>query len=290
MKDIFQKKTGEQNCQPDGSFMIQMLFKNPVELPEREHMTEVMQRHIGTTECFCYDENMAGFTALDHVVELEAGKTAVQLFVSSCSDFEKESIDDFQKNQMWDCKEHRDRIFSECKYQVYAVDMLAASLPRQDRANLDMDFLEALAELYPACEAFYFPNCGKLFLAEDVKNCEFTGLNRFIRFGVNVRFFHISGSEDMVVDTIGMETLSLPDFQYYFHDMNPNWVVNHGYNMASYILNHEIVIGNGNAIMGVIEGKITKDVQWQCYHRKSLIQPSRNVIDVNMGRYAAGIR
>ena len=87
-----------------------------------------------------------------------------------------------------------------------------------------------------------------------------------------------------------MGTLCLPDFQYYFHDMNPNWVVNHGYNMASYILNQETIIGNGDAIMGILQGTITKDVQWQCYHRKSLINPSRDVIDVNMGRYAAGNR
>ena len=36
--------------------------------------------------------------------------------------------------------------------------MLAAALPALERANLDADFLEALAELYPTCEAFYFQN------------------------------------------------------------------------------------------------------------------------------------
>ena len=34
-------------------------------------------------------------------------------------------------------------------------DMLAAALPALEWANLDMDFLDALAELYPTCEAFY---------------------------------------------------------------------------------------------------------------------------------------
>ena len=33
----------------------------------------------------------------------------------------------------------------------------------------DADFVEALAELYPTCEAFYFQNCGKLFLAENAR-------------------------------------------------------------------------------------------------------------------------
>ena len=50
---------------------------------------------------------------------------------------------------------------------------------------------------------------------------------RFIRFGVNVRFFNIQGTEDMLIDTVGMSTLFLPDVQYHFHGMDPNWVVNH---------------------------------------------------------------
>ena len=40
----------------------------------------------------------------------------------------------------------------------------------------------------------------------------------------------------MLVDTVGMSTLFLPDLQYHFHSMDPNWVVNHAYNVASYIL------------------------------------------------------
>ncbi len=108
-------------------------------------------------------------------------------------------------SQMWDCQEDRDRIFRECKYQVVATDMLTAALPALERANLDADFLEALAELYPTCEAFYFQNCGKLFLAEDVRSHQIEGPDRFIRFGVNVRFFNIEGTEDMLIGHGGHE-------------------------------------------------------------------------------------
>ena len=97
----------------------------------------------------------------------------------------------------------------------------------------------------PTCEAFYFQNCGKLFLAEDVRSHQIEGSDRFIRFGVNVRFFNIEGTEDMLIDTVGMSTLFLPDLQYHFHDMDPNWVVNHAYNVASYILEHDNPIQDG---------------------------------------------
>ena len=98
---------------------------------------------------------------------------------------------------MWDCQEDRERVFRECRRQVAAVDMLAAVLPVLERADLGMDFQEALAELYLTCEAFYFQNCGKLLLLEDVRSNQIEGSNRFIRFGVNVRFFNIQGTEDI---------------------------------------------------------------------------------------------
>ncbi len=285
---VFQQDLDNENgfC-PGGPFMIQMLFKNPIDLPAKDLMTTVIQKHIGATECFSYDEEMAAFTALDHIAELKEGKTPVQFFVSSCTSFSGESFDDFQKNQMWDCQQDRDRIFQDCQYQIIATDMLAGALPIQERANLDMDFLEALAELFPDCEAFYFQNCGKMFLAKEVRNHQFSGLSRFIRFGVNARYFNVNGTEDKLIDTIGMGTLFLPDFQYHFHDMNPNWVVNHAYNMASYILEHENSAKDSGIIMGLMQDKITKEVQWQYRRRKSLVQPVRDVLDVNTGKYAS---
>ena len=85
------------------------------------------------------------------------------------------------------------------------------------------------------------------------------GPDRFIRFGVNVRFFTIQGTEDMLIDTVGMSTLFLPDLQYHFHDMDPNWVVNHAYNVASYILANDNPIEDGETVDGVEDGQMSRD-------------------------------
>ena len=249
---VFQQNLDDKKGpQPGGPYLIQMLFKEPVEMPDKEKMTAIMEKHIGSTECFCYDKKMAGFAAQDHIAEFKDGKCPVQLMVMKCDKFKGKGFDAFLMSQMWDCQEDRDRIFRECRYQVVATDMLTAALPALERANLDADFLEALAELYPTCEAFYFQNCGKLFLADDVRSNQIEGPDRFIRFGVNVRFFNIEGTEDMLIDTVGMSTLFLPDLQYHFHGMDPNWVVNHAYNVASYILEHDNPIQDGETIDGV---------------------------------------
>ena len=259
------------------------LKKGPVD-------ADIMEKHIGSTECFCYDKKMAGFAAQEHIAEFKDGKCPVQLMVMKCDKFKGKGFDAFLMSQMWDCQEDRERIFRECKYQVVATDMLAAALPALERANLDADFLEALAELYPTCEAFYFQNCGKLFLAEDVRSHQIEGSDRFIRFGVNVRFFNIEGTEDMLIDTVGMSTLLLPDLQYHFHGMDPNWVVNHAYNVASYILEHDNPIQDGETIDGVADGQMCREIQWKCQYEDALIQPPRGVLDINMGKYASGGR
>ena len=148
-KAFQQNLDDKKGPQPGGPYLIQMLFKEPVEMPDKEKMTAIMEKHIGSTECFCYDKKMAGFAALDHVAEFQDGKYPVQLMVMKCDKFKGKGFDAFLMSQMWDCQEDRDRIFRECKYQVVATDMLTAALPALERANLDADFLEALAELYP---------------------------------------------------------------------------------------------------------------------------------------------
>ena len=135
--------------QPGGPYLIQMLFKEPVDMPDKDEMTAVMKKHIGAVECFCRDKKMAGFAALDHIAEFQDGKCPVQLMVMGCDKFKGKGFDAFLMSQMWDCREDRERIFRECRYQVVATDMLAAALPALERANLDADFVEALAELYP---------------------------------------------------------------------------------------------------------------------------------------------
>lgn len=259
-------------------------------MPDKEKMTAVMEKHIGSAECFCYDKKMAGFAAQEHIAEFKDGKCPVQLMVMKCDKFKGKGFDAFLLIQMWDCQEDRDRIFRECRYQVVATDMLAAALPALERANLDADFVEALAELYPTCEAFYFQNCGKLFLAEDVRSHQIEGSDRFIRFGVNVRFFNIEGTEDMLIDTVGMSTLFLPDLQYHFHGMDPNWVVNHAYNAVSYILANDNPIEDGETVDGIIDGQMSREIQWKCQYEDSLIQPPRGVLDIHMGNYASGGR
>lgn len=54
-KAFQQNLDDKKGPQPGGPYLIQMLFKEPVPMPDKEKMTAVMGKHIGATECFCYD-------------------------------------------------------------------------------------------------------------------------------------------------------------------------------------------------------------------------------------------
>ena len=116
---VFQQNLDDKKGpQPGGPYLIQMLFKEPVEMPDKEKMTAIMEKHIGSTECFCYDKKMAGFAAQEHIAEFKDGKCPVQLMVMKCDKFKGKGFDAFLMSQMWDCQEDRERIFRECKYQA----------------------------------------------------------------------------------------------------------------------------------------------------------------------------
>ena len=67
--------------------------------------------------------------------------------------------------------------------------------------------------------------------------------------------------------------------------MDPNWVVNHAYNVASYILANDNPIEDGETVDGVEDGQMSRDVQWKCRYEDALIQPPRAVLDINMGEW-----
>lgn len=306
---LFRKKKAEQpesgqaqenpmekmdpTVRPGGVFMVQLLMKEPCPMPPFERMEEVLSRRLGKVEFFGKNDagkGFAGFAALEHVAKFQDAQAPVQLSIMACEEFDAGRIDEMRRSQMWDVLADRDRILSECKYTVLAHDMLGGGLNTLERANMLMDYLEALLELYPTCEAVYSLNSGKLILADTVRNREAEGLDRYIRYIVNARFVNISGTNDHIVDTLGLSLLFVEDLQYHFHSMDPNWVVGHAYNMASYILTNGRPIKDGDTIDGVADGRLDQSLQWKCHFEDAMLKPERAVLDVYMNEYAAGNR
>lgn len=278
-----------QQVLPDdvsGPFIVQMLFDRPVSMPGAAAIESALTAHMGGVLCSTYGKDMAGYFPS----RFQREKLSPRVFILGCDSFDSAAVDDFLKSQMWDAGEARDQILSDARYMVTAMDLAAEKLPPQERASLTMDFTEALSDLFPRCNAFYFQNCGKLLLAESLRQSKVSGLSRYIRFAVNARYFDVDGEAEMIVDTLGLSTLGLPDLQYNFHSMDPNWVVNHAYNMAGYLLEGKQPVRDGDRVDGIEDGNIRPDIRWTCRYEVGLIQPVRTVLDIAAGKYAGPLR
>lgn len=288
-KKLFQQDRNQMEQHPGAVFVIHLLMKEPSPMPEKEQMLQIMEKHFGSVECFCHDDVTAGFAPQKYRVKFKDASMPPQLMVMGCNPSEGMKIDEITRSQFWNCP-NSGKILSECRYQVVATDMLAAGLDYHDRAEMLVDYIEALVELYPGCEAVFFQSSGKMFTREQILHNKVPKEQRFIYYAVNVRLFNIQGTDDKLVDTLGMSTLYLPDLQYHFHGMNPNDVVNHAYNLLIYLFENDCPIKDGDTIDGIVNGEMNWKVQWKCRYEDSLIQPVRPVLDVNMGKYASGNR
>ena len=288
---VFQQDLKNQANPPGTVFIMHILFNERRNLPEKETMQSIMEKHLGETYCFSYDEKMAGFAPNKYKnhFEKENKDIPAQLMISECFEIEKPLMDEIAKSQLWDCPESED-ILNSCKYQIFANDMLAAGLDYKDRAEMLVHYVEALMEMFPTCKAVLFETSKKMLARDNIVNCIVPIESRFIYYAVNVRFFNIQGTNDMIIDTLGMSTLFMPDLQYHFNGIDPNAVVNHAYNVLSYIFDNDNPIKPGDHIDGIKDGKMSMDVQWNVQYEDSLIQPIREVIDINMGEYASGTR
>ena len=289
--DVLAQDLTKEDVKPGGVFIIHLLMEEQCAMPDKALFQTILDKYLNHVNCFGYSEETACFEASDYRVSFENDKITAhpQLMITSCSKIQMPIMDDVAKTQLWNCP-NGEEILERCHYQVLATDMLASVLDYRERAQLLVGYIEALAELYPTCKAVVFENSKKRLTREAILHCELPKEERFLYYGVNIRFFNIQGTNDMLVDSLGMSTLFLPDVQYHFHGLNPNDIVNHAYDMLYYIYDYNNPIESGNTITGLSDGNPDKDVKWKLQYEQSLIQPVREVIDVNTLAFAAGNR
>ena len=282
--DILRQDLSEE-AQYSGVYIMWLLFHEKCDVPQTSVIHEKLKERFGDVDVVSGDSGMHSFALLSHLVTYEDGKEAASMvMMTDCDEIEKPHGDDIARTQFWDCQDGVE-LLDSCKYQVMFGDFMAGGLPALERADILADWLEIALELFPSCVAVYVNASGKLLTADRARSNPCSGPQRFIWFGLNVRFFSIQGTDDSLVDSLGLYALGLPDVQYHFHSLNPDDVVNHAYNTATYQFENDAPIQSGHTI-----GGLSEDSSWKCQYEHSLIQPSRDLLDIEMGEFAAGNR
>lgn len=272
-------------------FQIVLLFPEEGDRPTAQAMQEAVRPVLGDTDIVAdMDGQLTTLAVRKHPVEYKDGQKApAQVLMADFAPFEPDKLTDLQRSQLWDCPESQ-MLLPRCRYQLMLSDFMAAGLPYRERCGLLTGWLESLLPLFPDCIAVWIPSAWKLMTPQRLMENPYEGPARFLHYGVNARFFRIEGTEDMVIDTLGMYAVGLPDVQYHFHGLDPNDMVNHAYNVARYVFDNDAPIESGETIDGLKDGRIDQGVQWECRYEMALIEPRRGLMDVCPGGWSAGQR
>ena len=181
----------------------------------------------------------------------------------------------------WD--EARDAV-AGCSVQVGVADLFAADLEPRERLALFQSVLLGVIEARrPA--AIHWRPAGKLVdPAALLRASGSVNYDDLPAAAINVRLFSVKNSDgDLLMDTLGLAALTLPDLQIHFHAMDPARVAAHLYALHLHVLKNGDVLDDGSEIEGPKSGQT-----WTCRHAPALVDPPRGVIDLDPGPpYAA---
>lgn len=169
--------------------------------------------------------------------------------------------------------------------RVVVSDLLAKDLPPRERLALFEAVVLGIIEAARPT-AIHWKPAGKLVDPSALlKASGSASVDALPQAAINVRLFRIARSEDdLLMDTLGLASLGLPDMQVLFHGMSPARVAAHLYAVALYTLRNGELVDEGETIEGP-----TRGTEWTARRGQSLVEPARPVFDFDPGPdYAIG--
>jgi len=169
-------------------------------------------------------------------------------------------------------------VVEECRYSLFLTDMMASGLEPKERLRLITGSLRAVLETMP-CDAIYFRESDKLLEPGDYLTAIEAGASLY--GAMNVRFFNVQGNdseqEEMLMDTVGLTALGIPDAQCHYFDLEPGDVAQYLTSLAYYMFDRGDVIQDGETFGP------SEELRWHCEHQYALAGPHRLVLDVDPG-------
>lgn len=208
----------------------------------------------------------------DYPIEFEEGTKAILTMVVHPD--EDKGVGDLDISQSWRFREAPDAL-QRATTTVLVAEMLGAGGPPGDRVKAFLTTVRAVVE-HTGPIAIHTPAAQELLAPEHLDHHPLAGL-------VNVRLFQVTDDEGvMLMDTLGLHTLGLADFQMHFRDLDETRIGSFLFNLAAYALENPGALENGHTV---------GDERWKVQFEQAMVEPDRIVLDVDPGApYAAGER
>lgn len=218
----------------------------------------------------------------EYMVPFEEGTIPAQTCILSVQEIADKTRFKGALEQAWHWKEAA-QVFGDCQYQIRVHDLFTAALPHKERLQLFQQALCAVLEVVP-CDAIYFYGSDKM--VEPSAYTEALQNGDHLYGAMNVRLFQAGGTEvrrELLMDTVGLSSLGVPDFQCHFAGLDPDRVAQTLYGAAYYVFDQGDVILDGQ-LLGTSGSQ-----RWRCEHQEAIVSPRRYVIDLDPGApYYAG--
>lgn len=278
--DIFKKKKESEEPQNNSPELlaVKLFFKESPELDDEKINSSLKKRfeNIGFPELDGKTNDSRQYFFKDYMTEFTEGKVPAQgtIFRPDREGIEIEQLRT-SFHQSWNWNE-AESVVNECNFEVLLTDIMSRNLDYKLRLEFFQKFVASVVEaLQP--DAVWITNGEKIMQTEEYLDCfsfnDYQNLNGFM----NVRMFNIEApSGEMIMDTLGLNSLGLPDFEIRFREYDPTNIAGNLFNFGSYIFEKGVVIENGNTIQGIEE-----DQNWKCFFRESSIEPKRIIIDID---------
>lgn len=267
-------------------YAVSLLFSKKVELPD----DETIKRELGTVFQRVVSENHGKkeeyriFGILDYEKEVEGiGKVPAHLAMEKeLTPFLIRKKEEEEMRIQPDCEE-AEEILKKAKYELCLSDFLSIDLLPRQRGHLITSWVKLMAFTCQDCIGVYNHRSKKimsrnqvvaLFSKDDTES--------FLEFGVKLRLYPIGGRDEILIDTFGLYGIDLVDLQYHLRRVDPTNFFEHAKSMAMLLYENEVELEEGDAVTGIARGD-----RWFCHYERSIASPSRRVIDVDTGSYAA---
>ena len=241
-----------------------------------EQILELTRQHITRVECIS-DKSPVLFSFPDFPIGLQDTEIRAQCTVLFPEAFGSEiDIPEEVYQQNWDWNEGA-AIAKTCRYELIVTDLMSRSMEYKKRMALFDTFLKVIVRATRP-DAVYSLQCQKLIdpkqLLDNVHEVERSPLFNIC----NVRLYNVANTNELLMDTIGLHSIGLTDFQIKFSGYPPNEIARILWNYAYYVYDKGDIVENGNTFEGVIDGS-----KWRCERGISLLEPQRVVINLKIG-------
>ena len=269
------------------TYGVELLFDTPPRI-DRQALLERMREYCGHVEALGGPErpDLLLFAHVDHPVTYADGTVPAQTFMAlSDKPLAPDQLAPALE-QTRDWPEARATL-ARCRRTMVVSDILASGLDYKTRLALFHGVLRSVLEVIAPLAIHWQPS------QRLVHPAAYLAARRAERAdplypAVNVRLFRVEQGApgEVVMDTVGLAALGLPDLQCHCAGLQPGAVAAMLYNSAAYLFEHGDVIEDGHTIQG-----LSPDQRWTCQHEMALVAPEREVIDVDPGPpHAAGNR